>query len=351
MQFASDNTSGVCAEILAAVIETATGYAPSYGDDEVTAGLTRRFTALFEREVAVIPVVSGTAANALALGGMTAPHGLMFCHRDAHVSVDEAGAPEFFSNGARLVALEGSGGKIEPSALERAAHRPGHGVHSSLPSAVSLTQSTEAGTVYSLDQVARLAEIAHDAGMGVHMDGARFANAVAALGCTPAEASWRSGVDVLSFGATKNGAIGAEAMVYFEPDAVGDIERRRKRAGHLLSKMRFVSAQFLAYLDDDLWLRNAAHANSMAADLSTGLAGLDLEIVVPTEANEVFVAFPTDLAVSLREVGAAFFDERIDGRQAARLVTSFSTTADDVRQLLRAATDLSSAPATSRETR
>ena len=342
MQFASDNTSGVCPEILAAVADTATGYAPSYGDDEATDELTRRFTDLFARDVRVFPVVSGTAANGLALGGMTAPHGLMFCHRDAHVAVDEAGAPEFFSNGARLVTLEGSGGKIDPSELERAVNRPGHGVHASVPSAVSLTQATEAGTVYTLDQVALLAEIAHGVGMGVHMDGARFANAVAALGCTPAEASWQSGVDVLSFGATKNGAMGAEAIVYFEPSAVGDIENRRKRGGHLLSKMRFVSAQILAYLDDDLWLRNATHANSMAAQLSAGLTGLGLDIVVPTEANEVFVAFPAELAAALREAGATFFDEQVDGSPAARLVTSFSTSAADVQQLVRNAASFTS---------
>ncbi len=341
MQFASDNTSGVCPEILAALTDAASGYVPSYGDDDRTDELDARFSVLFERDVRAFPVISGTAANALALGGMTAPHGLMFCHRDAHVAVDEAGAPEFFSNGARLVALDGSGGKVDPGALERAVRRPGHGVHASVPSALSLTQATEAGTVYSVGQVAALAEIAHDNDMVVHMDGARFANAVTALGCTPAEATWRSGVDVLSFGATKNGAMGAEAIVYFDPDAVGDLEHRRKRGGHLLSKMRYISAQLLAYLDNDLWLRNAAHANAMAADLSAGLAELGFAIVVPTDANEVFVALPHHVAVSLRRAGATFFDERIDERPAARLVASFSTTPNSVRQFLDTAAELS----------
>lgn len=340
MHFASDNTSGVCPEILAAIAETATGYAPSYGADEHTTGLDARFSEVFEREVRVFPVISGTAANALALGGMTEPHGLMFCHVDAHVAVDEAGAPEFFSGGARLTTLEGRAGQIDPVVFERAIHRPGHGVHTSVPTVVSLTQATECGTTYPLDAVAHLADLAHGADMGVHMDGARFANAVVSLGCSAADATWRSGVDALSFGASKNGAMGAEAIVYFDPTAIGDIERRRKRAGHLVSKMRFVSAQLLAYVQDDLWLRNAGHANAMAAELSRGLAALGLDVVVPTEANEVFVALPGPISTGLRDAGAEFFDEQVDGRPAARMVASYSTTSADVADLLGVAAPL-----------
>lgn len=338
MQFASDNTSGVAPEILAAIADASTGYAPAYGDDDLTGGLDAQFGDLFEHEVRVFPVISGTAANSLALSVLTPPWGLVLCHESAHVAVDEAGAPEFFSSGARLVGLGGGSGKIDLAALTAAASRGGHGVHSSPPSALTLTQATEAGAVYTPDEVAERASLAHGNGLGVHMDGARFANAVAALGCSPADVTWRAGVDVLSFGATKNGAAAAEAVVFFDLERVGDFERHRKRSGHLVSKMRFVSAQLRAYLTDDLWLRNARLANAMAARLATGLAPLDgVELLVPTDANEVFAIMPPSLVASLHEAGARFYVEHVGGVAAVRLVTSFNTTEAEVDTFLDAA--------------
>jgi threonine aldolase len=338
VHFASDNTSGVAPPILDALVAAASGYAPAYGDDELTLALDDRFGELFEHEVRVFPVVSGTAANSLALSVLTPPWGLMLCHEQAHVYVDEAGAPEHFTRGARLVALPGAAGKIDLEALRVVAARGGHGVHTSDPSALTLTQATELGTVYTPDEVAARAAIAHEHGLGVHMDGARFANAVASLGCTPADLTWRSGVDLLSFGATKNGAMGAEAVVVFDLDRVGDLERNRKRAGHLLSKMRYASAQLHAYIADGLWLQLAAHANGLAADLSSGLAGVDgVEVATPTEANEVFAFMPDELIGALEAKGAAFYVERVGDRPAVRLVVSWSSTPDDVEAFLAAA--------------
>ena len=335
MRFASDNTSGVCPEILDAVTAAASGYAAAYGADDETVSLDARFSEVFEREVRVFPVISGTAANCLALAGLTPPYGLMFCHRDAHVFVDEAGAPEFFAQGARLVPLSGDEGKIDPAALSEAVSRPGHGVHSPHPSVLTVTQATEAGTVYSLDELGALVQIARARDMSIHMDGARFANAVVSSGCSPAEATWRAGVEVLSFGATKNGAMGAEAIVYFDPEQVGEVERRRKRAGHLISKMRYVAVQLLAYLADDLWRRNARHANEMATRLSDGLVALPgVEAAVQTQANEVFVRLPPTVRDGLAAAGAEFYVEQVAGGEAVRLVTSFSTTDADVGDLL-----------------
>jgi threonine aldolase len=338
VEFASDNTSGVAPEIVAAVTAAATGYAPAYGDDETTYALDECFGSIFEHEVRVFPVISGTAANSLAISVLTPPWGLVLCQEGAHVYTDEAGAPEFFSSGARLSPLPGAAGKIDTAALVAAARRNGHGVHSSPATVLTLTQATEAGTVHTVDEVRERATIAHEHGLAVHMDGARFANAVAALDCTPAELTWQAGVDVLSFGATKNGAIGAEAVVFFDKAKVGEFERLRKRSGHLLSKMRFVSTQLRAYLTDDLWLRNARHANEMASRLSDGLAALaDVQLLVPTEANEVFVITPSGMVDHLREVGGRFHAEDLGGTAAVRLVASFSTTGAEVDAFVAAA--------------
>jgi threonine aldolase len=335
VQFASDNTSGVAPEILDAIAAASSGYAPAYGDDELTRRLDDRFGELFEHEVRVFPVVSGTAANSLSLAVLTPPWGLMLCHEQAHVYVDEAGAPEHFSSGARLVALPGALGKVDTDALRTIAARGGHGVHASPPAALTLTQATELGTVYTTDEITERAAIAHDHGLGVHLDGARFANALVTLGCTPAEATWRSGVDLLSFGATKNGAMSAEAVVVFDLDRAGEIERLRKRSGHLLSKMRFASAQLHAYVEDGLWLRLAAHANALAARLSAGLEEIDaVQVAVPTQANEVFAYMPDELVTALEKEGAAFYVERVGDRPAVRLVVSWSSTEQDVDAFL-----------------
>jgi threonine aldolase len=337
VQFASDNTSGVAPEILAAVNSAATGYAAAYGDDDDTGRLDDRFAELFEHEVRVFPVISGTAANSLAISVLTPSWGLVACHEQAHVYVDEAGAPEFLSRGGRLVGLPGRHGKIDAAALRTLLSHGGHGVHSSPVAALTLTQATEAGAVYTLDEVRERTALAHEHGAAVHMDGARFANAVAALGASPADVTWRAGVDVLSFGATKNGAMAAEAVVFFDLDRVGEFERHRKRAGHLLSKMRYASVQLLAYTEGGLWLRLASHANAMAARLSDGLRDFDaVEVIVPTEANEVFATMPAELTDGLEGAGARFYVERIGTTAAVRLVTSWSTTDADVDAFLDA---------------
>lgn len=333
MNFLSDNAYGVWPEILAALAHCAAGPAPSYGEDALTARVQDRFAAVFAHPLKAFPVISGTAANALAIATLCPPHGAVFCHAEAHIAVDECGAPEFFTHGAKLVGLEGEHGKVTPAALAAAlAHHLKGFVHHTQPAVLSLTQSTELGTVYTPDEIAALAQLAHAHGMKVHLDGARFANALAGLGVSPAAATWAAGVDVMSFGATKNGALGAEAVVFFDPAEAGDFEYRRKKAGHLVSKMRFVSAQLDAYLEADLWLARAAHANQLAKQLADGLAAAGVELAHPVEANAVFARLPDALAQHLRASGAAFYDwgPPAGGRTLVRLVTSFATPPADV---------------------
>lgn len=341
MIFTSDNAFGVAPEILDALARANEGAVPSYGGDEITARLQTRFAEVFDHEVAVFPVATGTAANALALATLTPPHGAIFCHAHAHVNVDECGAPEMFSGGAKLVGIVGDGGKIDPAALEAAmAALPAGVVHNVQPSTLSITQSTEAGGVYTLDELRRLGGMADERGLHVHMDGARFANALVTLQCSPAEMTWKAGVDVLSFGATKNGALAAEAVIFFDPAQAADFAFRRKRAGHLFSKMRFVSAQLEAYLEGDLWLRNASHANAMAKRLADGLALVNAaRLQTPVEANEIFVRLPREILKRLRAAGADFHPWPMDGddgeARTVRLVTSFATRADGVEQFLK----------------
>ena len=248
--FGSDNVTPVCAPIMAAINAANTGLLPSYGADEFTERLQRAASAVFEREVSIYPVATGTAANALALAQLVPPFGGIYCHEGAHIVTDECGAPELFTGGAKLLGLPSPDGKIGPEAIEASvALANDMGVHHVKPSAISVTQATELGTVYGLDELADLTAAAKRHGLPVHMDGARFANAVAHLGCSPAEATWKAGIDVLSFGASKNGALAAEAVVFFDPRRAEDFERRRKRAGHLWSKLRYLSCQLLAYLE------------------------------------------------------------------------------------------------------
>jgi threonine aldolase len=340
MNFASDNAYGAAPQILAALTSASEGAVSSYGDDPITARVRTQLSEIFEREVAVFPVVTGTAANSLALATLCPPYGAVFCHKESHIAVDECGAPEFFSGGARLVLLDGEDAKITPAEIERVLPNFQRGVHSSKPSAVSITQATELGTAYAPDEIAAIADCAHANGMALHMDGARFANALVNLKCTPADMTWRSGVDALSFGATKNGALCAEAVVFFDPSRVADFEYRRKKAGHLISKMRFISAQLDAYLENDLWLKQAARANGLAAALANGLkdiAGVTLDH--PVQGNAVFVWMPNTLVTRLRDSGARFYDwtAGTDGRTLVRLVLSFATPEDDVNQFLAAA--------------
>ena len=293
MKFASDNAAGVAPGILDALTRANAGFALAYGDDDDTHRVERRFGEIFEREVAVFLVPTGTAANALALAHLTPVWGAVMCHREAHIIVNECGAPEFFGGGLRLVGLDGDGGKLAPATVALALDRhTGHSPHQVVPAMVSLTQATEAGTIYRTDEIAALASLAHQRGLGVHMDGARFANALVRLGVTPAQITWQAGVDVLSFGATKGGALAAEAIVVFDPAAADAMHERRKRGAHLVSKHRFIAAQFEAFFSGDLWLDLARHANRMADRLAAAVEALDLAPVWPVEANLVFVRLP-----------------------------------------------------------
>lgn len=339
MDFRSDNVTGIAPRILRALEEANAGTQSSYGADTVTADLERRFAEIFEREVQVFPVVTGTAANALALAQVAPPWGAVYCHRLAHVEVDECGAPEFFTGGAKLALLDGAHGKINAPTLKSAIAEAGIGVqHHAQPAAVSISQATECGAVYRPAEVAALAAEARRAGLRLHMDGARFANALACLGCSPADLSWRAGVDVLSFGATKNGALAAEAVVFFDGALAENFLFRRKRAGHLFSKMRFLSAQLLAYLEDDAWLVDAAHANAMAFRLAEGLRGsVGCEVVHPPEANEVFVRLPKATADRLGKAGVRFHPWSASGADVYRMVTAWSTDPNDVARVIEIA--------------
>jgi threonine aldolase len=340
MNFVSDNAYGAAPEILAAVVEAAKGAEPSYGEDAITARVAARFREIFEREVAVFPVVTGTAANALALATISPPYGAIFCYAESHIVVDECAAPEFFSGGARLVTLPAPHGKLAPETIETELARYRGGVHSPKPSAISITQATERGTVYRPDEIAALSALARRENMLLHMDGARFANALAHLGCSPAEATWKAGVDVLSFGASKNGALCAEAVVFFDPAQAKDFEYRRKRGGHLLSKMRFISAQLEAYLAEERWLKQARRANDLAANMANELGRIaGVELAHPVEANEIFAHMPEAMASRLRQSGAQFYDwgAATDGRKLIRLVLSFLTPEADIARFLEIA--------------
>ena len=336
MNFMSDNVAGAAPEILAALARANEGALSSYGADPITARVTEKLSVLFEREVAVFPVATGTAANALSLSVLCPPFGSVYCHDHSHIQVDECGAPELYTGGAKLVPIAGAHGKLTPATLQAALDRSDPGfVHAVQPAALSLTQATESGTVYAPDEVAALTAIARAEKLKVHMDGARFANALVHLGCKPADVTWRAGVDALSFGATKNGALAAEAIVLFDPALAETMGYRRKRGGHLFSKMRFLSAQLDAYLEDGLWLRLAAHANRMARLLAEGLAGLPgAKLQSPVEANEIFIDLPEPVLQRLEAAGGKFY--RWDST-VIRLVTAWNTAEESVARFIAAA--------------
>ncbi len=341
--FASDNTAGVCPEAWAALADANIGCEPSYGDDPLTAQARQCFRDLFETDCDVFLVFNGTAANALALAaGCRSPHMRILCHEYSHVDTDECGAPEFFTGGAKVTPLPGPRGKLLLDAVQHALQR-GHGVHYPRPGALSLTQSTEWGTVYTPDEIKSLAIIAHEHGLSVHMDGSRFANACAALSKSeaissgsaqaktfaPADITWRAGVDVLSFGGTKNGMLSTEAVVFFNHDLAREFEYRVKQGGQLASKMRFAAAQWIAMLQDDAWLRHATHANTLARRLSKELLALpQVRPVVETEVNGVFVEMPLSLYSALEARGWRFY--RFIGDHGYRLMCSWATTNADV---------------------
>ena len=355
VNFCSDNVTGAAPQIMAALQRAnEAAAADSYGEDDWTARVEARLREIFETDLAVFPVATGSAANALGLSLLTPPYGAVYCHPEAHINVDECGAPELFSGGAKLVAVPGAHAKMPAAGLAGAIHGAGV-VHHMQPAAVSLSQVTEAGTLYGLDEIAALTAIAGGHRLGVQMDGARFANALVALGCTPAEMTWKAGVDVLAFGATKNGAFAAEAVVLFDPAQRERFGYLRKRGGHLFSKMRFLSAQLEAYLADDLWLANARHANAMAAKLSAGLAALpEVALVHPTQANMIFARLPTPLIDALLAEGHRFYrwpsseaegpagaGEPATAKEEIRLVVAFNTPEGDVEAFLDAARRLS----------
>ncbi|MEO8308475.1 MAG: low specificity L-threonine aldolase [Pseudomonadota bacterium] len=335
--FRSDNIAGASPQILAALTTCNEGVAIPYGADAWTQRVEQQLCDVFERRVGVLLVNSGTAANSLALAAMTPPWGSVVCHRQAHIHTDECGAPEFFGAGLKLLPSASPGNKLDPTLL--AAELPGgkNDVHSVQPACVSITQSTETGQVYSRDEVGAIGKVCREHGVGLHMDGARFANALVSAQCSPAELTWKAGVDVLSFGATKNGAINAEALVVFNDALWETLPFRRKRAGHLLSKMRFTAAQMHAYLQDDLWLTNARHSNAMGQRLAEGLCAVPgVQMVAPGVTNVLFVRMPEKLLQGLLQQGFGFYHDRW-GPGVARLVTSFQTTPQQVDRLVNAA--------------
>jgi threonine aldolase len=340
-EFSSDHVAPACDAIMAAVNQANQGFAASYGGDDLTAKLQSVASEVFEKQVTVFPVISGTAANALALAQIVPAFGAIYCYELAHIITDEAGAPGFFTGGAQPIGFPAADGKIKPEQLSRAvAFAEDLGIHHVKPGAVTLTQATEWGTVYGLNELEAISAVAKQHGLPLHIDGARFANALVHLACTPAEATWKRGVDVLSLGATKNGALGADAVVFFDPAMARDFERRRKRAGHLMSKMRFLSAQLIAYLENDLWLKNARHANAMATRLVQGLKGVPgVRSLQPVQANELFLVVPEQMAAGLEAQGFHFYRWQYhipDDGVTIRLVTSFATQPADVDELLAA---------------
>ena len=346
MNFASDNGSGAAPAILEALVAANPGTASAYGSDSFSQRAEAVLSAIFERKVASFLVSTGTAANSLALGALTPPWSAVFCHDEAHIHDDECGAPELFTAGAKLVGIPGEAGKITPAALRDTLARFPRGLVKSVqPGALSLSQATEAGAIYTPDEVAALSAIAHDAGLAVHMDGARFANALVALGCSAAQLSWAAGVDALSFGATKNGAMGCEAVVFFNPEQGANFAFQRKRGGHTLSKGRFLGAQMTAYLEGDLWLTLARRANQAARRLADGLAAIPaVRLAWPRQVNQVFPIAPRSLVAALRAEGVGFYEWSSRAVPAAlapredeaflRLVCSFETSDSEIDRFL-----------------
>jgi len=334
--FASDNAAPVCPEIIEALRIENTGPAMGYGNDDTTREMEEQLSTLFECDLRAFPVATGTAANVLGLSVMTPPYGSIYCHKMAHIEGDECGAPEFFTGGAKLALLDGPDGKLSAEILEDALAKSGAGnVHHIQPAAISLAQVTECGTIYSPSEIASISAVAKKYKLGLQMDGARFANSIAALNCSPAEITWKAGVDLLSFGATKNGAMAAEAVVFFNMEKAAEFEFRRKRGAHLFSKSRYLSAQINAYLEDGLWLKMAGQANNMAARMARGLSDL---VAAPlhykVEANIIFATLPKNVIEALEAAGFLFYVMGSKDEGHVRLVTSWNTTEEEVDRFL-----------------
>lgn len=331
--FASDNYAGICPEAWSALAAANQDHEISYGNDSWTQKACDLLRQVFEKDCEVFFVFNGTAANSLALAALCQSYNSVLCHELAHVEVAECSGPEFFSNGAKVILLRGANGKIEPSEIERAVNKR-LDFHYPKPRALSLTQATEEGTVYSVDEIQTLTESARRFGLRVHMDGARFANAVASLGVSPAEITWKAGVDVLSFGSTKNGLAVGEAVIFFDCELAREFDYRCKQAGQIASKMRFLSAPWVGLLQDGAWLRHAQHANAMAKRLEAGLRKLpQVEIAYPVQSNAVFARLPVAAVTAMRERGWKFYTH-VGGANEARLMCSWDTTESDVDEFL-----------------
>lgn len=340
MFFSSDNAAPAAPEVMAAMAVANEGYAKSYGADDIMDRVRAKVRSIFEApEAAVYLVSTGTTANALALSVLAQPWEAIFCHQHSHAEEDECGAPEFYTGGAKLVTLGGANAKIDADEFRTRGSETGRlGVHNIQRGALTITNVNELGSVYTVDEIAELCAVAKDLGMGTHLDGARFANALVSLNCSPAEMTWKSGIDVVSFGGTKNGLMGVEAVVIFDPEKAWEFELRRKRGGHLFSKHRYLSAQMDAYLEGDLWLQLARKANDMGARLEEGLNEVPgFKMVNPRHANMLFCGFERAGHERAQAAGAMYYpwpNEHPDGAAddflTCRLVTSWCTTADEV---------------------
>ncbi|WP_230531408.1 threonine aldolase family protein [Microvirga roseola] len=348
MNFASDNIVGASDPVLQALVKANDGAMAAYGADDITKRVKARFSEIFEKDVTVLLVTTGTAANALALSSAVPPYGLCVCHKEAHVIDDECGAPEFYMGGAKLAGLPGAGAKLGAEDVSAYLHGLSKSIKQMPPKALSISQVTECGLVYGLDEIAALGRVCREHGLHFHMDGARFANALVALGCTPAELTWKQGVDILSFGATKNGCLMAEAIVVVKPELAEALDYRAKRAGQVISKGRLASAQFEGYFADGHWLANARHANRLAQLLADGLARIPgVRMGWPTEANEVFPIVPQVLDKALKDAGVIYHPwpgtslpkgESVGAEEALiRLVVSFATREEDVHKVVEIA--------------
>ena len=331
--FASDNVTPACPEVMEAINQANIGNIESYGHDKWSKVLDNKFSELFEKDVKVFTAVTGTAANSLALSSITPSYGNIYCHKISHINVDECGAPEFFTGGAKLITIDGDDGKFNSDELKKNIRGSGV-VHNTQPASVSITQSCETGVIYKLDEILKINQVAKENGMKIHMDGARFSNAIASLKKSPAEATWKLGIDVLTFGGTKNGCMDAEAIIFFNPSDVNNFQYLQKRSGQLLSKTRFLSSQLDAYITDGLWLRNATHANDMARKLSEKLSKINsFELTYPTESNEIFIKMPKNIQDHLNNEGySAIPDDLFDG--SVRFVTAWNTNLNDIENLI-----------------
>lgn len=336
INFASDNAAPVTPQVIEALENVNLGPAMGYGNDAATEAMEAKLRDIFECDLKAFPVATGTAANSLALSVLVPPYGAIYSHKLGHIELDECGAPEFYTGGAKIVLMEGENGKIPARDLQTALEQSGAGnVHHVQPSALSLTQLTECGTAYRPEEIKALADVAKTHGLGVHMDGARFANALVALGCEPADITWRAGIDVLSFGATKNGAMAVEAVVFFDMEKAREFEFRRKRGAHLFSKMRYLSAQLNGYLENGNWLNWAGQANSMARKLADGISNIDgASLKYPVEANMIFARLPEESLRRLSDSDILFYPSGPAENREVRLVASWNTSQEDVDTVL-----------------